>query len=498
MSEVHRESAPYLSVVVTARNDDHGGDPLYRMQTFIDSLLQQCERHELDAELIIVEWNPPEDRPSLADALHWPTEGSRCAVRIIDVPFDVHMRLEHARTLPLFQMIAKNVGIRRARGAFVLATNIDVLFDDALIRRIASKRLRPGMLYRVDRYDVPASIDADPREWLDWCKRSVIRVHTGRGSVDTRTGEFYPIGNQSRTGRALRIAIGRRPRTLLALRDVQAVLDERTERLFGGGFARHPPRPASEFDSRAEQLLDSLSERLWDAEYFLRDLVYQMRLGISWIGDAVWLARRFLYWFWCGIREPRLVPGRVRRRLARSGARLATKARAVRNTSQLSRPVRREEKPNTLPTLRGWLAAWHLRRSMPTLRTNACGDFTLMAREDWDSLRAYPELERFSMHIDGLLLFQAYYGGVRERLLPYPIFHLEHGSGFRPDTSSVLELEARLERDEISQITNTEFVDWVAEMRSSGGPLPFNDENWGFEGEQLSENDPMRMTAATS
>jgi hypothetical protein len=62
----------------------------------------------------------------------------------------------------------------------------------------------------------------------------------------------------------------------------------------------------------------------------------------------------------------------------------------------------------------------------------------------------------------------------------------------------VLELEARLERDEISQISHTEFVDWVAEMRSTGGPLPFNDESWGFADEQLSENDPVRMPVTAS
>jgi hypothetical protein len=129
---------------------------------------------------------------------------------------------------------------------------------------------------------------------------------------------------------------------------------------------------------------------------------------------------------------------------------------------------------------------------MPPLHTNACGDFTLMAREDWELTRAYPELERFSMHIDGLFLFQAHYAGVRQRFLPYPIFHLEHGAGFRPDTHSVRELEERLERDQIRQITNTEFLEWVVEMRATGGPLAFNGADWGFAGVELPEYDPVR------
>ena len=53
--------APYLSVVVTTRNDDHGGDPLKRLQTFVNTFAAQCVRTGLDAEVIVVEWNPPDD-----------------------------------------------------------------------------------------------------------------------------------------------------------------------------------------------------------------------------------------------------------------------------------------------------------------------------------------------------------------------------------------------------------------------------------------------------
>jgi hypothetical protein len=37
--------APYLSVVVTARNDDHGGNLLGRMQVFVDAWINQAKRH---------------------------------------------------------------------------------------------------------------------------------------------------------------------------------------------------------------------------------------------------------------------------------------------------------------------------------------------------------------------------------------------------------------------------------------------------------------------
>jgi hypothetical protein len=121
-----------------------------------------------------------------------------------------------------------------------------------------------------------------------------------------------------------------------------------------------------------------------------------------------------------------------------------------------------------------------------------------MARTDWERTRAYPELQRFSMHIDGLFVYQAHYARIRERFLPYPIFHIEHGAGFRPDTSSVRELDQRLERDRIRRITDTEFLEWVVEMRSTSSPLAFNDDNWGFGSEPLTEYDPMRAATVVA
>ena len=52
---------PYVSFVVIVRNDDHGENFLQRMQIFVSALLEQIVKHNLKAELIIVEWNPPTD-----------------------------------------------------------------------------------------------------------------------------------------------------------------------------------------------------------------------------------------------------------------------------------------------------------------------------------------------------------------------------------------------------------------------------------------------------
>ena len=145
---------PYFSVVVTSRNDDHGGDMLGRMNIFTETLVEQLARYRVPSELIFVEWNPPADRPRLRDALSWPADRYPCDVRFVEVPAEVHAKFRHAQALPLFQMIAKNVGIRRARGDFVLATNVDILFSDALVRHIAARRLSQHRMYRMDRHEI--------------------------------------------------------------------------------------------------------------------------------------------------------------------------------------------------------------------------------------------------------------------------------------------------------------------------------------------------------
>src|SRR5262249_51178682 len=158
-----------------------------------NALVGQCRRHQLSAELVIVEWNPPSDRSRLAQALRWPPEKGPCGVRILEVPEHLHRRFRHADTMPLFQMIAKNVGIRRAKGRFILATNIDVLMNDELVRFLASGALRPGQMYRIDRHDVRTDVPvAGPvEEQLHYCATHLLRRNTSEGTFPlTPAGEW--------------------------------------------------------------------------------------------------------------------------------------------------------------------------------------------------------------------------------------------------------------------------------------------------------------------
>ncbi len=178
------DNAPLLSVVATSRNDDHGHNLLRRTQIYVNGVINQCQRHNVTAELILVDWNPPNDRPGLADVLQWPADPSPCQVRVIQVPPELHSQLRHSEHLPLFQMIAKNVGIRRARGRFVLATNIDIVFNDELFAYIAANKLDDNSLYRIDRHDVASDVplEATLDEQLAYCRTHLVRVNALDGA----------------------------------------------------------------------------------------------------------------------------------------------------------------------------------------------------------------------------------------------------------------------------------------------------------------------------
>jgi len=332
-----------LSIVVVSRNDDHGGNLIYRMQLFVTGLLEQARRHNLNSELVIVEWNPPPDRPRLAQALEWPKKAGPCAVRIIEVPPEIHRRFKHSDGLPLFQMIGKNVGIRRALGRFVLATNIDILFSDEIVRFFASGQLMTGHMYRVDRYDVPSDIPdgVSIDEQLVYCRQNILRINTRGGTRILKNG-------------------------------------------------------------------DSVAKPLRRQLFFL--------------------AYRTKQW------------------------------------------LRHEER---------------------ALHTNACGDFTLMAREHWSAVHGYAEFEMYSLYLDGLLCYAAHCAGAREMILrnPMRIYHIEHsaGSGWSPGIGGEL-MNKRLSAAGIPQLNPDQYYAWERQMRRQRQPITFNEgERWGLANESLPE-----------
>ncbi|MFT4969772.1 MAG: hypothetical protein ACI9O4_001523 [Chitinophagales bacterium] len=170
------KNKPKISFVTVSRNDNHGGDMLKRMRIFTKGLIHQCNKFGLDAELIFVEWNRDKSKPKLKEILPLPQQNDRLSIRFIGVPNEVHKRLKNHEKIPVFQMIGKNVGIRRAKANFVLCTNVDLLFSDSLFVFL-SKKLDPAMVYRTNRCDIPKEIDESKsiEELLNYAENNILQ-----------------------------------------------------------------------------------------------------------------------------------------------------------------------------------------------------------------------------------------------------------------------------------------------------------------------------------
>lgn len=369
---------PRFSFVATSRNDDHGGDVLRRTQSFLQRLAEQCERHQVSSELVLVDWNPPRARAPLADVLAWPAGSPWFSARVITVPEALHRQLKYSSRLAMFQMIAKNVGIRRARGEYTIATNIDIIFSDELFRWLKSEVMQDGVLYRSDRWDIPNEIQLEEKLdlLLQRARREAIRRNVKDGTYVRRDGEFVTLS--------------------------------------GNRFDELVYYPVQKLAVQLKQALDAdghLSEH--DAKRIADDLLVELPK----------LRREFL---------------------------------------------------------------------VPTLHTNACGDFTMLAQRDWSMLRGYPEWNMFSWHIDSVLIFQAHYAGLRIEEIGRACvhYHIEHdyGSGWTPEGAD--SLWARLVERGIPFISYAQFKDIVAELQEGGERGAFktyNDIDWGFVGHDLED-----------
>lgn len=170
-----------VSVIVPSRNDDHGGNMVERANMFLGGLAAQAQRHQFEIELILVEWNPPPDKPSLLHVLEWPKSLRYFQSKFIVVPAAVHDAVPNSDVIPLFQYLAKNAGIRRARGEFVLCTNPDLIFDDDLFYALTT--VKPGRTYRAIRHDL--GVELVPRGLtlkaaLEFCRLNVVKRCTGK------------------------------------------------------------------------------------------------------------------------------------------------------------------------------------------------------------------------------------------------------------------------------------------------------------------------------
>lgn len=481
-----------LSVVATSRNDNHGVTLLYRMQYFIDSFIEQCKRHNLRAELILVEWNPPEDRPPLVEALSWPKDSSSCDIRILKFPTKLHAKLKNSTKLPLFQMIAKNVGIRRARGRFVLATNIDIIFSDEIICFMRDK-LKSGCLYRANRWDIPNHLPkvTSFSKLLTFCKKEAFRVHLNGYSLTKQDPKWN-------SNQVLKLNLS--PKWDFVLRKIFILMQQgvtRAKTIFK--FMKSLPlftliriekiinilaRSFAQLQMQTNYLKQKLL-RIAKTINFIPQSPAQLKIQISSLKKHFlsWWAIRFNY------KNYTLIKQGIKKSVSGLWYQFILNIKAINHTRIIWKKKVSAAMIRLISINLAIQTSWK-EFSKPFLHTNACGDFTLLAKEDWEKLRGYPEWPIFSWHLDSVLLYQAYYMGIKEVNVGVSkrIFHIEHsvGSGFTEEGAN--QLFNNLIQKKIPYLTYEQFQLITNNMKKkcdANQEIVYNSKSWGFADENL-------------
>jgi len=157
---------PYLSIVLTGRNDDFGGDFNNRLFCAMEFNHRQLLECGIPHEFVFVEWRPLPGKRWLAEVL---------ADRYRDLPGDMlvsyvadaayHDAYSLNPKLQFQEFIAKNIGIRHSRGTFLLTTNTDIYLSRGVLEILQQRALTTGVLYRVRRVDLKDPIDYQQMDW---------------------------------------------------------------------------------------------------------------------------------------------------------------------------------------------------------------------------------------------------------------------------------------------------------------------------------------------
>jgi hypothetical protein len=176
-----------ISLVIAARNDDYGGNFANRMRTSIRVLAELAKQYSASFELVIVEYAPPENKPPIATQVS-DISHEALPIRIITVPTSFHHRVAKSSKNPFLEYVAKNIGIRRAQGEFIIAMNPDIIFSASMVQFLAQGTLNAHTVYRANRSDLSLRFIDETlpvSDVLALCQAHVTRTWTPHGQLYT-------------------------------------------------------------------------------------------------------------------------------------------------------------------------------------------------------------------------------------------------------------------------------------------------------------------------
>jgi hypothetical protein len=151
---------PYLSVVLTGRNENLAVDfnqGLFSALSYNHCLLTEAR---VEYELVFVEWRPVPGRTLLADLIRERLPEIAARLTVYEVDERYHDAFSQDPRVQFHELIAKNVGIRRALGSYILVTNSGIYLSRDVVNMAVRQLFRPMVLYRATRLDLKLSLDS--------------------------------------------------------------------------------------------------------------------------------------------------------------------------------------------------------------------------------------------------------------------------------------------------------------------------------------------------
>ncbi|OGV55857.1 MAG: hypothetical protein A2017_07595 [Lentisphaerae bacterium GWF2_44_16] len=159
---------PFLSIIICGRNDNHNGDFNKRAEYAVRHNTALLNEFKINYEFVWVEWNSLNDIPLFFEKIKEWTGNCRALV----VPEKIHRLVSRNPNIGVMQFHAKNVGIRRATGSWIISTNADTYFSKEIVKKIAEGNFEQDKCYIANRLDFKSGylmhgIEKFPVEDLD-------------------------------------------------------------------------------------------------------------------------------------------------------------------------------------------------------------------------------------------------------------------------------------------------------------------------------------------
>lgn len=149
---------PYFSIVVVGRHDNFSAGFEKRAQNFLDTIDSHLGTVPLaNIELIFVDYATPIAKNPLLERVLKIGNNLKGRMRYIVVSQEDHntilLNMKTDVKITFLEYVAKNIGIRRAHGKFILTTNPDDLLSVNLFELIAAHQFNTALYYRAERWD---------------------------------------------------------------------------------------------------------------------------------------------------------------------------------------------------------------------------------------------------------------------------------------------------------------------------------------------------------